>query len=194
MKLLVGLGNPGTEYEKTRHNIGFMAVDAIAHRHNFLAPKLKFRSEIREGVIAGHKLLIQKPLTFMNLSGAAVQELCRFYKILPSDVIVFHDDLDLAFGKVKIKQGGGNGGHNGLKSLDSHVGNAYWRIRLGIGHPGEKAKVTGYVLGAFSLEERSSADSWLCHIADTFPLFLTKGEQGFLNQLAIALRPIPPSP
>src|SRR5690349_20387801 len=122
MKLLVGLGNPGAEYEKTRHNIGFMAVDAIAHRHNFLPPKLKFRSEIREGLIDGHKILIQKPLTYMNLSGNAVQELCQFYKIPLAEVIVFHDELDLAFGKIKMKQGGGNSGHNGLKSLDSHLG------------------------------------------------------------------------
>lgn len=194
MKLLVGLGNPGADYEKTRHNIGFMAVDAIAHRHNFLVPKLKFRSEIREGMIGGAKLLIQKPLTFMNLSGAPVQELCQFYKIPPEAVVVFHDDLDLAFGKIKIKQGGGHGGHNGLKSLDSHLGHNYWRIRLGIGHPGDKDEVTGHVLGTFPLAEREQVGEWLGHIAVAFPFFLTKGAPTFLDHLALTSKPSPKPP
>lgn len=185
MKLVVGLGNPGTEYEKTRHNIGFMAVDAIARRHNFLPPKLKFHSEIREGSVDSMKVLIQKPLTYMNLSGKAVQELCGFYKIPLEDVIVLHDELDLAFGKIKIKQGGGNSGHNGLKSLDSHIGNNYLRIRLGIGHPGDKARVNGHVLGKFSSVEQQQVEIWLEHIAKLFPLLLIKGEAEFLNRLAL---------
>lgn len=189
MKLLVGLGNPGSEYEYTRHNIGFMAVEAIAHRHNFSAPKLKFRSEVKEGLVDGQKIIIQKPLTYMNLSGTAVQELCQFYKIPPHDVFVFHDELDLAFGKIKIKQGGGHGGHNGLKSIDSHLGNNYHRIRLGIGHPGDKSKVTGYVLGKFTSPERQQTDDFLKHIADTLPLLLTKGQDIFLNRLAIITKP-----
>lgn len=186
MKLLVGLGNPGAEYEKTRHNIGFMAVDAIAHRHNFSAPKLKFRSELREGIIEGYKILIQKPMTYMNLSGAAVQEVCQFYKIPLNDIIIIHDELDLVFGKTKIKQGGGNGGHNGLKSLDNHLGNAYHRIRLGIGHPGDKDNVTAYVLGKFTAHELSHVDTWTERIAATIPLLISHGDQAFLNRLAIS--------
>lgn len=188
MKLLVGLGNPGAEYKKTRHNVGFMAVEAIAHRHNFLAPKLKFHSEILEGTIEGHKVLLQKPQTYMNLSGGAVQRLCQFYKIPPENVIVFHDDLDLAFGKIKIKQGGGHGGHNGLKSIDSHMGNPYFRVRIGVGHPGDKEKVTGHVLGEFSSDERQQVEKLMDHIADTVPLLLTQGGEAFLNRLAIVSR------
>lgn len=189
MKLLVGLGNPGAEYEQTRHNIGFMAVDAIAHRHNFSSPKLKYKSEIYDGIIEGEKVLIQKPLTYMNLSGTSVQEFSKFYKISLDDIIVFHDELDLAFGKIKIKQGGGNGGHNGIKSLDSHCGNAYHRVRLGIGHPGDKDKVSGYVLSKFSSNEMQHVESWVDHIAEAIPLLLSKDDNVFLTRLALLTQP-----
>lgn len=189
MKLLVGLGNPGAEYEQTRHNIGFMAVDAIAHRHNFSSPKLKYKSEIYDGIIEGEKVLIQKPLTYMNLSGTSVQEFSKFYKISLDDIIVFHDELDLAFGKIKIKQGGGNGGHNGIKSLDSHCGNAYHRVRLGIGHPGDKDKVSGYVLSKFPSNEMQHVESWVDHIAEAIPLLLSKDDNVFLTRLALLTQP-----
>jgi PTH1 family peptidyl-tRNA hydrolase len=136
MLLIAGLGNPGPQYAKNRHNVGFMAADAIARRHSFSGFSKKFRGEIAEGTLAGEKVLIIKPMTFMNLSGDSVGEAMRFYKLSPSDIIVIHDELDLAPGKLKLKTGGGHGGHNGLKSIDAHCGKDYKRLRIGIGHPG----------------------------------------------------------
>lgn len=185
MHLFVGLGNPGSEYGNTRHNIGFMAVDAFIHRFSFSSPKLKFQAEICEGTIDGQKVFAVKPMTFMNLSGKAVREVLQFYKIPISQVTVFHDDLDLAPGKIRIKVGGGAGGHNGLKSLDSHITPLYRRVRLGIGHPGEAHLVSPYVLGKFSSQELTSVNEQLGYIAELCPLLLKGDEPSFLNKYAL---------
>ena len=150
MLIIAGLGNPGQKHAGNRHNIGFMAVDAIHRKHPFSPWSKKFKGEISEGEIAGEKVLLIKPQTFMNLSGEAVGEAMRFYKLAPKDIIAIYDELDLVPGKARIKTGGGHGGHNGIKSLDAHCGRDYRRLRLGIGHPGEKERVTGHVLGDFA--------------------------------------------
>jgi PTH1 family peptidyl-tRNA hydrolase len=144
VKLVVGLGNPGPKYERTRHNIGFMAIDAIARRWNLRGPREKFNGEIAEGEIGGERVVALKPMTFMNNSGESVAPAARFYKIEPAEIIVIHDELDLVEGKVRIKRGGGAAGHNGLRSIDAHLGQDYWRMRLGIGHPGRKDLVLHY--------------------------------------------------
>src|SRR5210317_1683475 len=145
MKLIVGLGNPGAKYARNRHNIGFMAVDRIASDHGFGPWKPKFQGQIAEGRLGREKVLLLKPETFMNKSGQSVGEAMRFYKLEPEDVIVIHDELDLAPGKVRVKQGGGHAGHNGLRSIHAHIGENYARVRLGIGHPGRKDLVAHYV-------------------------------------------------
>ena len=150
MHLIVGLGNPGDKYRNNRHNIGFLAVDAIARRHGFPGFREKFQGLISEGTIDGEKVLILKPQTFMNSSGDSVQKVANFYKLGPADITVIYDELDLAPGKSRIKVGGGNGGHNGLRSIDPQIGTDYRRIRLGIGHPGHKDAVMPCVLGDFS--------------------------------------------
>ncbi len=161
MLLLAGLGNPGEKYARHRHNVGFMAVDAIAERHAFGAPRGKFQSEMREGRLDGDgpsiKALALKPQTYMNESGRAVGEALRFYKLGPEDLVVFHDELDLAPGKLRVRTGGGHAGHNGLRSIAAHIGADFRRVRIGIGHPGDKSKVTGHVLGDFA---KADAD-WL---------------------------------
>ena len=157
MKLLVGLGNPGAKYAGNRHNIGFMAVDRIAADHGFGPWKGKFQGTLSEGRLGGDKAILLKPQTFMNLSGQSVGEAVRFYRLSPDDVIVFHDELDLAPGKVRVKQGGGHAGHNGLRSIHAHIGDGYARVRLGIGHPGRKELVSGYVLHDFAKAD----DDWL---------------------------------
>ncbi len=154
MFVLVGLGNPGSQYAMNRHNIGFMVVDTIAESYNFPPFKAKFNSLISEGQIGSHKVILCKPATFMNLSGQAVGPLIRFYKIPPESVYVVHDDLDLEPERVKLKIGGGTGGHNGLASLDQQLGKNYWHLRLGIGHPGHKDAVSSYVLSNFKSDEQ----------------------------------------
>lgn len=155
MWLIIGLGNPGDKYSGNRHNIGFMVADKIADDNMFPNFKSKFQGEISEGRIAGQKVALLKPQTYMNDSGQSVRKAADFYKIPPEKIIVFYDELDLAPGKMKIKQGGGSGGHNGIKSMDAHLGNKdYWRVRLGIGHPGDKSRVSGYVLSDFSKQEK----------------------------------------
>lgn len=181
MFLLVGLGNPGKNYEDTRHNVGFMALDSIIQRHNFSAPKLKFKGEFTEGSIADEKVFLLKPSTFMNRSGSSVQEAIKFYKVPLENIIVIHDDLDLKTGKVKIKTGGGAGGHNGLKDIDSQIGKEYKRLRVGIGHPGDKDEVSGYVLSKFSKEERALIDKTIDLITDGIDKLITDGEEKFLN-------------
>ncbi|MDI6835541.1 MAG: aminoacyl-tRNA hydrolase, partial [Rhizobiaceae bacterium] len=154
MLIIAGLGNPGAKYSENRHNIGFMAVDAIHRRHRFSPWSKKFKAEIAEGEIAGEKVLLMKPQTFMNLSGEAVGEAMRFYKLKPADIVAIHDELDLPAGRARMKTGGGHGGHNGLRSLDAHCGKDYRRLRLGIGHPGDKERVHGHVLGDFAKVDR----------------------------------------
>ncbi len=150
MILLVGLGNPGDKYIRTRHNIGFMAVDEIAQAHGFGPEKSKHQGVIREGTIGTEKVIALKPQTYMNESGRAVAAVAQFYKIRPAEIIVFHDELDLAPGRMRTKSGGGHAGHNGLRSIHAHIGEGYRRVRLGIGHPGDKSKVSGYVLHDFA--------------------------------------------
>jgi len=192
MLLVVGLGNPGAEYARNRHNIGFMAVDAIVHRHSFAPYRAKFHGEISEGRIDDEKILVLKPMTFMNESGRAVQAVMTFYKIAPEDVIVLHDELDLAAGKVRVKRGGGHAGHNGLRSIHAHVGSNYARVRIGIGHPGDKGRVTGHVLKDFSKEENVWVEKLLDSIANRAGLLVSGNDARFQNDLALDLAPPKP--
>ncbi len=192
MKLLVGLGNPGGQYARNRHNIGFMAVERIAEDHGFGPWRAKFQGEVSEGRLGREKVLLLKPATFMNLSGQAVSEAMRFYKLEPGDVTVFHDELDLAPGRLRCKTGGGHAGHNGLRSMHQHIGEAYHRVRLGIGHPGSKEKVTGHVLGDFAKADADWLDDLLRGISDGAPA-LAEGDTGRF-QNAVALRTIPQRP
>ncbi|MEP3439645.1 MAG: aminoacyl-tRNA hydrolase [Hoeflea sp.] len=186
MLLIAGLGNPGPQYARNRHNVGFMAADAIARRHSFSGFSKKFRGEIAEGTLAGEKVLLLKPMTFMNLSGDSVGEAMRFYKLGPADIIVVHDELDLAPGKLKLKTGGGNGGHNGLKSIDAHCGKDYKRLRIGIGHPGHKDRVNPHVLGDFAKSDQDWLQPLLDAIADNADLMAQGNDAGFLNKIALA--------
>ena len=186
MWLIAGLGNPGSEYAATRHNIGFMAVDALAGAANF---SKKFQGEIAEASIAGERVLLLKPMTFMNLSGKSVQAAAAFYKIPPQQLIVIHDELDLPIGKLRIKQGGGNNGHNGLRDIDRALGDNYWRIRLGIGHPGEKHQVHGHVLNNFSSDERPLVAKKIDALCELFPLFWQRSPEVLASKIALALNP-----
>ncbi|MFT6933075.1 MAG: PTH1 family peptidyl-tRNA hydrolase, partial [Paracoccaceae bacterium] len=150
MQLWVGLGNPGAKYANNRHNIGFMALDRIAEDHGFAPWRGKFQGSLSEGRLGSQKIMLLKPETFMNLSGQSVGEAMRFFKLTPEDITVFHDELDLVPGKVRVKQSGGHAGHNGLRSLHAHIGETYTRVRLGIGHPGHKDRVAAYVLSDFA--------------------------------------------
>ena len=190
MKLIVGLGNPGSKYARNRHNIGFMAVDRIAGDHGFGPWKAKFQGEIAEGRLGGDKAILLKPATFMNLSGQSVGEAMRFYKLEPADVIVFHDELDLAPAKVRVKQGGGHAGHNGLRSIHQHIGPEYARVRLGVGHPGRKELVAGYVLHDFAKADEEWLDDVLRGLSDGAD-HLAAGDNGKF-QNAVALRTAPP--
>ncbi|MGP3699366.1 aminoacyl-tRNA hydrolase [Rhodobacter sp. NSM] len=192
MKLFVGLGNPGARYAGNRHNIGYMAVEAIAGAHGFAPWRSRFQGLTSEGRLGSEQVLLLKPETFMNLSGQSVGEAMRFYKIAPADVIVFHDELDLAPGKLRLKQGGGHAGHNGLRSIHSHVGEAYGRVRLGIGHPGHKDAVSAYVLNDFAKADQAWLDDLLRGIADGAEA-LARGD-GAKFQNAVALRMQPPKP
>ncbi|CUH43142.1 aminoacyl-tRNA hydrolase [Ruegeria atlantica] len=190
MKLFVGLGNPGQKYARNRHNIGFMALDRIAGDHGFGPWKSKFQAEIAEGRLGSEKVLLVKPQTFMNRSGQSVGEAMRFYKLDPTDVTVFHDELDLAPGKVRAKAGGGHAGHNGLRSIHDHISPAYDRVRLGIGHPGRKELVSPYVLSDFSKADSDWLEDVLRGVSDGAG-HLADGDGGkFMN--AVALRTAPP--
>jgi peptidyl-tRNA hydrolase, PTH1 family len=193
MLLIVGLGNPGEAYQNNRHNIGFMAVDRIAEAHGFGPERLRYRGKTREGVLKGKsgavKTLILKPLTYMNESGNAVQEAVAFHKIPLEQVVVIYDELDLAAGKVRAKRGGGTAGHNGIRSISSHAGNDFLRVRLGIGHPGEKERVTGHVLGNFSKADRSWVDPLLDAVAEAAPFFADGDEAGFMSKVALITQP-----
>lgn len=187
MKLLVGLGNPGSQYAGNRHNIGFMAVDAIASAHGISGWKSKHAGLLAEGNVAGERVLLLKPQTFMNKSGDSVHQVARFYKLTPADIIVFYDELDLTPGKVRVKIGGGNGGHNGLRSIDPQIGLDYKRVRLGIGHPG-KEFVTPHVLGDFAKADKAWLDPLLDDIGRHVGLLLKGEDAGFMNKLALALQ------
>ncbi|OLP59400.1 aminoacyl-tRNA hydrolase [Xaviernesmea oryzae] len=187
MRILAGLGNPGAQYAGHRHNIGFMALDAIHRRHGFSPWSKKFKGEIAEGTLGGEKVLLIKPQTFMNLSGESVGEALRFYKLAPADLTVIYDELDLAPGRARIKVGGGHGGHNGIKSIDAHCGTDYRRLRLGIGHPGSKERVNGHVLGDFAKADRSWLEPLLDALADHADLLIRGEDSQFLNKLALAV-------
>jgi PTH1 family peptidyl-tRNA hydrolase len=187
MKLFVGLGNPGEKHSANRHNIGFLALDRIAERHGFGPWRKKFQGLVSEGTIGSNRVLLLKPETYMNESGRSVGEAQRFLKIPISDVYVFHDELDLAPGKVKVKAGGGNAGHNGLRSISAHLDNDYKRVRLGIGHPGSKDAVVYYVLNDFAKSERGWLSDLLDAVSDAAP-FLAKGDDArFLSDIAKTL-------
>jgi PTH1 family peptidyl-tRNA hydrolase len=191
MRLIVGLGNPGSRHARNRHNIGFMAAEAIARRYGFAAPRSRFKGELAEGVIAGERRLLLLPQTFMNLSGEAVLAAMSFYRIAPADIVVIHDELDLRPGKVRVKRGGGNAGHNGLRSIDAMIGPDYWRIRIGIGHPGVKELVHPYVLQNFPQEE---ARLWVAPlveaVAEALPVLLGGAPDAFMSEVA-RLSPAP---
>ncbi|MEM9249519.1 MAG: aminoacyl-tRNA hydrolase [Pseudomonadota bacterium] len=192
MRLIVGLGNPGGQYARHRHNIGFMAVDGIASDHAFSPWRGKFQAEVAEGRLGGDKALLIKPQTYMNRSGQSVSEAMRFFKLAPSDVIVIHDELDLAPGKCRVKEGGGHAGHNGLRSIHAAIGPDYARVRLGIGHPGHKDRVAGYVLHDFAKADADWLDEVLRGVSDGAPA-LAAGDWGRF-QNAVALRVKPPAP
>ncbi len=188
MKLFVGLGNPGAKYARHRHNIGYMAVERIAEDHGFGAWKGKFQGSIAEGRLDSGKVVLLKPETFMNLSGQSVGAAMRFYKLEPEDITVFHDELDLAPGKVRLKTGGGHAGHNGLRSLHQHIGPEYMRVRLGIGHPGHKDRVSAFVLHDFAKADQDWLDDLLRGISDGIGE-LAKGDGGrFMNAIALRLQ------
>jgi peptidyl-tRNA hydrolase, PTH1 family len=188
MLLMVGLGNPGARYAGNRHNIGFMAVEGIARRHGQGAWRRRFQGVAAEGLLAGARALFLLPGTYMNDSGQAVSEAAHFYKLGVSDVVVFHDEIDLAPGKVRVKKGGGVAGHNGLRSISAHIGNDYRRVRIGVGHPGTKDLVHAYVLSDFSKNERPWVNALCDIIADNAPL-LAKGEDAsFQNKVHLAMQ------
>lgn len=185
MRLVVGLGNPGLRYAKNRHNVGFVAVDAIARRYGLPAFRDRFKGELSEGVIGGEKRLLLKPQTFMNESGEAVLAAASFYKIPPSEIVVIHDEIDLRPGKLRVKRGGGSAGHNGLRSIDGLLGADYWRVRIGVGHPGVKELVQPYVLQNFTAEEIGEWTGPLIDaIAETIPLLLAGDPAAFMSEIA----------
>lgn len=184
MKLLAGLGNPGGEYARHRHNVGFLAADAIAAAHGFGAWRTRFHGQVSEGRLGGESCLLLKPMTYMNESGRAVGEAMRFYKLEPEDVTVFYDELDLAPGKLRVKLGGGAAGHNGIRSIASHIGENFRRVRIGIGHPGDKSLVHDYVLHDFSRADREWLEPLLDAVAAAAPLIARGDEANFMNEVA----------
>lgn len=187
MHLIVGLGNPGDKYSRNRHNIGFLAVEEIARRHNFPPFREKFKGLVSEGTIAGEKVLILKPQTWMNSSGESVEAAAQFYKLAPTDITVVYDEIDLVPGKSRIKRGGGNGGHNGLRSIDPRIGTDYRRVRLGVGHPGNKDAVMHWVLGDFSKADLEWLEPLLTTLAGNANLLITGDDSALMNKLAIAV-------
>ena len=194
MFLLVGLGNPGTKYAGNRHNIGFMAVDEIVRRHGFSSWRKRFKGEVSEGTLGGEKVLVLKPLTFMNESGQSVGEALRFLDLEPDKVIVIYDELDLQPGKVRVKLGGGAAGHNGIRSISSHISPHYVRVRLGIGHPGDKNLVYPHVLSDFAKSDKTWVAPLLEAVAEE-AAFLVEGDYAkFQNRVHLALNPAPEKP
>jgi PTH1 family peptidyl-tRNA hydrolase len=189
LTLLVGLGNPGPDYAGNRHNVGFMALEAVAKRHGFTSPKSRFNGITAEGRIDGRKIIGLKPLTYMNRSGDAVAQAVQFYKLKPEDVIVLYDELDLDPGRVKVKKGGGAAGHNGIRSITAAIGPDFWRVRIGIGHPGHKDLVHGYVLHDFAKTDRTWLEPVLDGIADEIGLVVDGRSELFMTKIAARLPP-----
>lgn len=184
-QILIGLGNPGNKYAGNRHNVGFMALDAVRAHYGFGREAAKFNGTLSEGGIDGKKTLAFKPMSYMNLSGEPTIALSQFFKIPPENIIVFHDELDLPLAKIRVKIGGGHGGHNGLKSLDAHLGKDYKRVRIGIGHPGDKDLVSDYVLSDFSKPEQKTIDGLCKAISQQIGLLLAGDDAGFMNRLSM---------
>ena len=193
MFLFIGLGNPGSKYERNRHNIGFMAIDVIAAVHHFGPWKKKFHGTISEGKLGGEKVLLLKPQTFMNESGRSVGEAVRFLDVPLDHVLVFYDELDLAPGKVRVKIGGGAAGHNGIRSIAAHVTPEFKRVRLGIGHPGDKNMVMPHVLGDFAKADRPWLEKLLTEMADEVPLLIAGRDEQFQSKVALILKPPRPN-
>jgi PTH1 family peptidyl-tRNA hydrolase len=192
MLLLVGLGNPGPGHADDRHNIGYMAADAIVRRHGFGPFRAKFKGVTADGSLADEKVAVLKPETYMNLSGESVAAAAHFYKLPTEQVIVIHDEIDLAFGKLRVKQGGGSGGHNGLRSIDAHLGPDYWRVRLGVGHPGIPELVIHHVLRPFSKEEMLLVEKLVEAVADAIPLLVHGEANRFMSKVDVVMNPRPP--
>jgi peptidyl-tRNA hydrolase, PTH1 family len=188
MRLFVGLGNPGSKFEGNRHNIGFMVVEAIARRHGFAPWRRRFQGETSEGNLDGERIVLLKPTTFMNESGRAVGEAANFFKLGQDEIAVFHDELELPPGKVRVKVGGGIAGHNGLRSISSHVGNDYRRVRLGIGHPGVKDLVHGHVLSDFAKADRPWVEALCDVIAENVALVAKDRDSAFQNKVHLAMQ------
>lgn len=186
MLLIVGLGNPGRRYAGHRHNIGFMAVDEIHRRHRFSAWRARFEGETSEGTIGDQKVLLLKPATYMNESGRSVGQAMRFYKLAPGDVVAIYDELDLPPGKLRMKAGGSSAGHKGLSSVSAHIGSEFRRMRIGIGHPGAKELVNGYVLHDFSGADREWIDPLLAAISDNVPQLVAGSDSTFMNRVHLA--------
>lgn len=188
MQIWTGLGNPGPQYVMNRHNIGFMAVDVIAEMHGFASVQKKFQGWTQEGRIGGEKIVLLKPATYMNESGRSVSEALRFYKLEPEALTVFHDELDLAPFKVKVKQGGGHAGHNGLRSIDQHIGPDFRRVRIGIGHPGHKERVHGHVLGNYAKAEQDGLIAMLGAIGAEAEWLAKDNNPRFMSDIALRLQ------
>lgn len=189
MILLVGLGNPGKGYAGNRHNFGYMAVDEIIRRHSFMPERVRFQGLVAEGNIGGTKILALKPATYMNLSGQSVGEAARFYKIPIENIIVLHDELDLPLGKVRVKTGGGHGGNNGVRSITDHIGADFCRVRLGVGHPGEKHLVSGHVLKDFAKAEMPIVENIIDSVARHIGLIVAGDTSSFMNKIALDIAP-----
>ena len=187
MRLFVGLGNPGARYAGNRHNIGFMAADAIAERHRIGPWRRRFQGAGAEGTCGSERVLLLKPGTYMNESGRSVAEATHFYKLQAHDIVVFHDEIDLPLGKVRVKAGGGTAGHNGLRSISAHLGNDYRRVRIGVGHPGNKVMVQLHVLSAFGKAEREWVESLCGVIAENAPLLAKSEDASFQNKVHLTL-------
>jgi PTH1 family peptidyl-tRNA hydrolase len=194
MHLIVGLGNPGPKYAGHRHNIGFRIADEIVRRYGLSAWRKRFHGEISEGAMGAEKVMVLKPMTFMNDSGLAVGAAIRYFDLDPSRVIVIHDELDLAPGKVRVKLGGGTAGHNGLKSLGAHIGPHFVRVRIGIGHPGDRHLVQPHVLSDFVKAERAWVEPAIDAIAEHMPLLVQGQDGSFQNKVHLALHPQPEKP
>ena len=188
MLLFVGLGNPGAKYAHNRHNVGFMIVDEIARRHGFAPWRRRFQGETAEGTLERERIILLKPMTFMNDSGQAAQEASGFFKLAPNEITVFHDEIELPPAKVRVKVGGGIAGHNGLRSVSAHVGNDYRRVRIGVGHPGIKELVHGHVLNDFGKDERPWVEALREAIADNAGLLATGRDSTFQNKVHLAMQ------
>tara|TARA_B100001123_G_scaffold444898_2_gene594954 strand:+ start:875 stop:1522 length:648 start_codon:yes stop_codon:yes gene_type:complete len=193
MLLLVGLGNPGKEHANNRHNVGFMALDAIAERHSFTKPRKRFSGTTTRGIIDDVPIIALKPLTSMNASGLSVQQALSYYGLSVSDLIVFHDELDLKLARIRVKRGGGNAGHNGLRDIDRHISTSYRRVRIGVDHPGNSENVIRYVLRDFPKPDRKSIDALLLAIAEATPLLISNNDSGFMNKIALLQNSDPPA-